>query len=203
MSKGRQTREQILRRALSEASRFGLEGLSIGALAKDIGMSKSGLFSHFGSKEGLQISVLHRAADLYVERVVVPATKEPRGEPRVRALFANWLDWDDSMAVPGGCLFMSASFEFEDRPGPVRQTVVALIQMLQDALRRAAAISVEEAHFRDDLDLDRFAFQWHSLLLGYHVQSRLLHHPDAREIVTTSFDRLVRSARRPEYPHPD
>jgi len=80
MSKGRQTREQILAHALSEASRFGLEGLSIGALARDLNMSKSGLFAHFGSKEGLQISVLRRAADLYVERVVEPAVAEPRGE---------------------------------------------------------------------------------------------------------------------------
>ena len=195
MSKGRATRDQILKHALSEASRFGLEGLSIGALAKDVGMSKSGLFAHFGSKEGLQISVLGRAADLYIDNVVLPAIEEPRGEPRVRALFANWLDWTDSVAVPGGCLFMSAAFEFEDRQGAVRDTLVVQIQLLQDALRRAAAIAVEEAHFRQDLDLDLFAFNWHALLLGYHIQGRLLHVPAARTMAVEAFDRLVRSAR--------
>ncbi len=195
MSKGRQTREQILAHALSEASRFGLEGLSIGALARDLNMSKSGLFAHFGSKEGLQISVLRRAADLYVERVVEPAVAEPRGEARVRALFDNWLDWDDSLAIPGGCLFMSASFEFEDRAGPVRDTLVAHIQLLQDALRRATAIAIESGDFRQDLDVDRFAFSWHSLLMGYHIQSRLLRAPDARALVIDVFDRLVQSAR--------
>ncbi len=194
MSKGRKTRGQILKTALSEASRFGLEGLSIGALAKDVGMSKSGLFAHFGSKEGLQISVLTHASDLYVEKVVRPAIIEPRGEARVRALFENWLAWDAGLAVPGGCLFMSASFEFEDRPGPVRDTLVVLIQMLQDALRRAAAIAVEVGDFRADLDIDRFAFAWHSVLLGYHIQSRLLRVPNAQAVATAAFEDLIRSA---------
>jgi len=195
MSKGDTTRNQILRRAMSEASRFGLEGVSIGGLAKEVGMSKSGLFAHFGSKEGLQIAILQRASDQFTSAIIRPAIALPRGEPRCVAMMENWLTWSDSKDLPGGCLFASSTFEYDDRPGPVRDTLVVHIQALHDTLRRAAAIAVEEGHFRADLDIDQFAFSIHSLLLGYHVQARLFRAPNAREMVSGAFQTLLASAR--------
>lgn len=196
MSKGRETRDEILELAIGEATRLGLEGLSIGGLARDVGMSKSGLFAHFGSKEGLQISVLQRAADRFGHAVMRRAIQAPRGEPRVNAINEAWLDWADSNAIPGGCLFMSTSFEYDDRPGAVRDALTVHMQQLQDNLRRAAAIAVDVGHFREDLDLDRFAFEWHGLMLGYHVHSRFFRNPRARRMMQTAFERLVADARR-------
>ena len=195
MSKGRETRDDILQHALGEATRLGLEGLSIGGLAKEVGMSKSGLFAHFGSKEGLQIAVLQRASALFADAVIRSAIRLPRGEPRVTGINEGWLDWADSNRIPGGCLFMSTTFEYDDRPGPVRDTLVVHMQQLQDHLRRAGAIAVEEGHFRADLDLDSFAFQWHSLMLGYHVQSRFFRSPKARRWMESAFNELVERAR--------
>ena len=189
------TRDEILKRALSEASRFGLEGVSIGGLAKEIGMSKSGLFAHFGSKEGLQIAVLQRASEQFTDAIIRPAIRLPRGEPRCVALLENWLRWSNSEDLPGGCMFASSSFEYDDRPGPVRDTLVVHIQALHDTLRRSAAIAVEEGHFRADLDIDQFAFSIHSLLLGYHVQARLFRAPNAIAMVNGAFDGLLASAR--------
>lgn len=195
MSKGRETRDEILEHALGEATRLGLEGLSIGGLAREIGMSKSGLFAHFGSKEGLQIAVLQRASDQFADRVMRRAIPTARGLPRVRAINEAWLDWADSQQIPGGCLFMSSTFEYDERPGPVRDTLTVHMQQLQDNLRIAAAIAQEEGHFRDDLDLDRFAFEWHALMLGYHVQSRFFRNPRARRMMSAAFERLVDDAR--------
>ncbi len=195
MSKGRDTREDILQHALGEANRLGLEGLSIGGLARDVGMSKSGLFAHFGSKEGLQISVLNRASELFGRKVIGESVRHPRGEPRVRAINAAWIAWADSPSIPGGCLFMSSTFEYDERPGLVRDTLVGQMQQLRDNLQRAAQIAVDEGHFRPDLDTEAFAFQWHGVMLAYHVQSRLFRSPDARRLMHASFDALVVSAR--------
>ncbi|MFT7582866.1 MAG: AcrR family transcriptional regulator [Myxococcota bacterium] len=194
MTKGNDTRTTIVRRALREASRSGLEGISIGALAKTLEMSKSGLFAHFGSKDGLQKAVLELGADLFVTKVVQPATKEPRGLPRVQALFDNWLRWTDSEVVPGGCLFMSSTFELDDRPGPARDVLAVLMRAFRTTLARAAAIAAEEGHFRADLDLDQFAFQMHALLLAHQVEARLFRSPDATALARRSFQSLLMTA---------
>ena len=138
-SKGEQTREAILTHALGLATRIGFEGLTIGRLADDLGMSKSGLFAHFRSKEALQLEILRMAGARMVEAVVKPAFAAPRGEPRVRELFERWLDWEQSPSLPGGCPFMSASFELDDRPGPVRDFVVQNLRDWMDTLAGAAS----------------------------------------------------------------
>ena len=130
MSRGTQTRSDILSHALNHASRIGLSGLSIGTLARDVGMSKSGLFAHFGSKEELQRAVLESAAERFVAEIILPAIKQPRGLPRVRALFENWVVWSQSSKREGGCLFVSGSSEFDDRPGVVRELAAALAALL-------------------------------------------------------------------------
>ena len=119
MSKGDDTRRAILAEALDLTSEVGLEGLTIGVLAKLVGMSKSGLYAHFASKEELQVAVLEAAAGLFREQVFEPAKRQPRGLPRIQALFDRWLDWSATV-LSGGCPFIAASTEFDDRPGPGR-----------------------------------------------------------------------------------
>ena len=133
-AKGEQTRETILVHALGLATRIGIEGLTIGRLAEELGMSKSGLFAHFRSKEALQLEMLKLAGARMVDSVVKPALAAPRGEPRVRALFERWLAWERSPSLPGGCPFMAASFELDDRPGPVRDFVVQNLRDWLDTL---------------------------------------------------------------------
>ncbi|HEY0783158.1 MAG TPA: TetR/AcrR family transcriptional regulator, partial [Thermoanaerobaculia bacterium] len=115
MTKGEQTRIEIVDRALALAGEVGLEELSLGVLAAGMNLSKSGLFAHFKSKEALQLAVLERAIDLFIQDVVVPALRQPRGEPRVRALFEGNMRW---ILNEGRCFFMALTQEFDDRPGP-------------------------------------------------------------------------------------
>ena len=192
MAKGEETREAILDTALTLASTGGFEGLSIGALAQAVGLSKSGLFAHFGSKEDLQIAVLRSAAERFVADVIAPALREPRGEPRVRALFERWLTWEG--ARPGGCPFLAVSNELDDRPGPVRDYLVQTQRDWLDALANAARIAVAEGHFRPDLDADGFACEIYSAILAFHHFHRLLRDPRAGDRCRRSFaDLLARS----------
>ncbi len=193
MSKGAQTRELILDQALNLASTLGLEGLSIGGLAKEVGMSKSGLFAHFDSKEDLQLQVLQTAIDRFIAVVVARALRQPRGEPRVRALFENWLRW--TQAIPGGCVFVSAANELDDRPGEPRKLLLAAQRDWLEALATAARIAVEEGHFRPDLDVEQFAYELYSVLLGLHHFQRLLRDPGAFDRARASFENLIRNSR--------
>src|SRR5215831_17925269 len=144
MSKGEETRERILDRAFRTATRDGLGGLSIGTLASELGMSKSGLFSHFGSKEDLQIEVLRAASQRFEEYVWRPALKAPRGEPRLRKLVERWLLWVNEPSMPGGCLFVAAGVELDDREGRARDFLVGEQKKLCASLAKAAQIAVEE-----------------------------------------------------------
>ncbi|HEV8325140.1 MAG TPA: TetR/AcrR family transcriptional regulator [Myxococcota bacterium] len=195
MSKGEETRQTIVDEAMRIASTMGLGGISIGELAASLGLSKSGLFAHFGSKETLQIDVIHAAAERFVQKVVVPALRAPRGEPRVRALFEGWLRWGLSNELPGGCIFVSAAAELDDRPGPVRDALVKTQRDWLDALAQAARLAVEEGHFRKGLDVEQFAFEEYALMLGGHHHSRLL--KDARSIKRTraAFETLLSTVR--------
>lgn len=178
MRKGEQTRQGILETALAEASMTGLSGLSIGVLADKVAMSKSGLFAHFDSKQDLQLQVLQTARQLFVEGVIAPALQRTRGEPRVQALFDNWLAWSESSYLPGGCPFVSAAVELDDQPGPLRDYLVQSQKDWLDTLATAARISIEEGHFHSDLDADRFAFDFYSIILAYYHFSRLLNDPE-------------------------
>ena len=136
MAKGEETRAAILARAFELATVVGVSGLSIGRLAEATGLSKSGLFAHFGSKEALEVAVVEEASRQFVQDVMVPALRSPRGEPRVRALFDRWLAWGQR---PGGCFFVAASSELDDRSGPPRDALVQAIRDWIDELSRAAA----------------------------------------------------------------
>jgi len=193
-SKGERTREAILGHALALATRIGVEGVTIGRLADDLKMSKSGLFAHFKSKEALQIEMLRMAGARMVETVVKPALATPRGEPRLRALFEHWLAWEQSPSLPGGCPFMAASFELDDRPGPVRDFVVQNLRDWIDTLAGAARIAVQEGHFRAELDCEQFAQDCQGIGLGFVHASRLMRDPQARARAQRAFEALVRDA---------
>ena len=196
-SKGEQTREAILAHALGLATRIGFEGLTIGRLADDLQMSKSGLFAHFRSKEALQLEILKMASARMIESVVKPALSAPRGEPRVRALFERWLAWEQSPSLPGGCPFMAASFELDDRPGPVRDFVVQNLRDWMDTLAGAARIAVSEGHFRADLDCEQFAHDCQGIGLAFVHASRLMRDPKARARAASAFGALLAASLAP------
>jgi AcrR family transcriptional regulator len=195
MSKGAATKDRIIERALRAASVDGLEGISLGRLASDVGMSTSGLFAHFESKEALQLDVLAAASEKFMEIVVRPAFAAPRGEPRVRALFEHWLQWERDESLPGGCVFMHAAAELDDRPGPARDALVDWQRQWLDALAKAARIAVNEGHFRTGLDAELFAFQQYGLVMAYFHARRLFQDPRAEDKVRRAFDALVLAAR--------
>jgi AcrR family transcriptional regulator len=195
MSKGEETRERILERAFRLASRDGLDGLSIGILAGELGLSKSGLFAHFGSKEELQVEVLRAAAQRFEAQVMRPAFRAARGEPRVRALFDNWLQWMQDASSPGGCLFLAASTELDDKEGRPRDYLVGMQRQLLASIARAARMAIEAGHFRPELDCEQFAFELYGLLLGHGHFRRLLRDPRAESRTRAAFDRLLRAAR--------
>ena len=195
MSKGEATRERILERAFRLASREGLQGLSIGVLATELGLSKSGLFAHFGSKEDLQIEILRAAATQFEERVVRPAFRAARGEPRIRQLFENWMRWLNDPGSPGGCIFMAAATELDDKQGRPRDYLVGTQKQLLAAMARSARLAVEAGHFRADVDSEQFAFELYSLLMGCSHYKRLLADPRAESRSRVGFDWLLAWAR--------
>ena len=195
MGKGRQTKHTILDTALREASQLGLQGLAIGPLARTVGMSKSGLFAHFGSKEDLQVAVVEHAAELFTQRVILPALASPRGEPRLRALMQNWMAWADSPPVPGGCLITSGSFEYDSRPGAVRDTLHDKVRQLRQTLTRAAQIAIDEGHFKDTVDPAQLAFEAHAIILAHQVDLHLLGAADAAQRSLKSLDTILNAAK--------
>ncbi|MGH7459646.1 MAG: TetR/AcrR family transcriptional regulator [Longimicrobiales bacterium] len=195
MAKGEATRQTILDHALARSSMVGLEGVTIGALASELQLSKSGLFAHFKSKEALQIAVLEEAADRFTEVVIRPALREPRGEGRVRALFERWLAWTKSQAVPGGCVFVSASVEYDDQPGPVRDYLVRTQQAWIDLIGTTSRFAVEAGHFRANLDGLRFAQDFYGILLSHYHFTRLLRDPDTEPRTRAAFEYLIARSR--------
>lgn len=186
----------ILDHGIAAVSLRGLDGLSLGAMAKDVGMSKSGLFAHFDSKEHLQLQVVEMAISRFIESVVTPALQAPRGEPRVRALFERWMAWSVADWMPGGCFFIAIAIELDDRPGPLRQRLVASQRDWLDALATAARIAVEERDFRSDLDCSQFAYELYSIALACHHFHRLIDDPAAFDRADRAFERLIATARR-------
>lgn len=190
MTKGAETRERILDRAFRIATRDGLEGLTIGALATELGLSKSGLFAHFGSKEEMQVEVLRAASARFTAMVAAPALRAPRGLPRLRKLFDLWLSWLTDPSLPGGCLFMSAAAELDDREGKPRDVLVEMQHELRTMIARIVQLAIDEGHFRK-VDPAQFAFELHAIMLGFNVERRLFRNSDAEARARASFERLV------------
>jgi AcrR family transcriptional regulator len=199
-TKGEQTRAAILDKALSIARRLGLEGLTIGSVAEATGMSKSGLFAHFGSREDLQLAVLEHGARQYGERVLMPALKIDRGLPRLRAMFERWLDWTLQTASPGGCIMISAAHEYDDRPGPIRDAAVEMQRRGIGVSERAVRLAIEEGHLKAETDPEQIAFEMLGIVLASHNHGRLLGDREARERALTAFEALVARHAAPAQP---
>jgi AcrR family transcriptional regulator len=200
VKKGDRTRTLILNDALALAGEVGLEGLSIGSLAGRLGLSKSGLFAHFGSKEDLQLATLRHSQERFVQTVFHPALAIPRGLPRLRALFENWLSWIARSERPGGCVILAASVEYDDRPGPLRDALVTGQRELRGALAKAVRLGIEAGHLRADTDPWQVVFELMGIVLAVHHDRGLLHDPRALDRARKAFDRLVaaHAAPRPE-----
>lgn len=190
-NKGAVTRETIIDRAYTIASSAGLEGLSIGPLADAVGMSKSGVFAHFGSREDLQLAVLDSAARRFFDHTLLPALKAKRGLPRLRAIIAGWFDWirlNDS-----GCLLLSAVSEYDDRPGPLRDRVVQHEQRWRNDLARAIQMAVDSGELQADTDPVQLAFEITSIALGVQYDAGLLGSESAIRRGQRMFERLLSS----------
>lgn len=193
MSKGQQTKAAILDEAVGIASRVGFNALTIGQLAESTGMSKSGLFAHFKSKEALQLDTLERARERFTDLVVRPTLAAPRGIQRIRALVDHWLVWE-AEALEGGCIFVTASIEYDDQPGPMRDALVRNQRDWIEFIGTVAGTAVSEGDFRADLDTEQFAFTLQGLMYAYHHTARLLRDPRALERTRAALDQLIASS---------
>lgn len=192
MSKGLDTKENILKAALDLTSKFGLESLSIGELAKSVGMSKSGLFGHFKSKERLQVMVMDYAAENFTKQVILPAIKEPRGLPRLEGIMKRWKVWSGNY-MAGGCPFLSSIVEFDDRPGKIRDHIKILQGKMINTFERSIEIAKEEGHIKKDTNIKQVAYEFYSNMIGYHIYSRLLTDEDSSEMFNKAYDRILKN----------
>jgi AcrR family transcriptional regulator len=190
LQKGQQTKTAIVDVALRIASQVGLEGLSIGALAEAMGMSKSGVFAHFGSRDELQIAVVREYHARFEQQVFAPAMQLPRGLPRVRALFDHWMRFT-SAELDSGCIFISGAVEFDDRPGPVRDALLSAVGAWMEAMTRAIAQARQEGHLRTEADEHQIGFEVHGLILALHYEARFLRRPGALERARSGFDNIL------------
>ena len=193
MSKGEDTKAAILDEAVTIASEVGFTGLTIGKLAEQTGMSKSGLFAHFKSKEALQLETLERARLRFTDLVIRPTLAAPRGEQRVRVLFDRWLAWETE-ALKGGCIFVTAASEFDDQPGAMRDAVLRSQQDWLEFVATVAGAAVSEGDFRADLDTEQLAFTLQGLMLGYHHAARLMRDPKALSHTRLALDQLLEAS---------
>ena len=199
MRKGELTRAAILDVALELSSRDGLEGLTIGVLADRMNMSKSGVFAHFGSREDLQLEVVKLYHHRFEQEVFFPSVREPRGLPRLQSMFDRWLG-RVSVEIASGCIYISGAVEYDDRPGPIREELVKMVQAWQGALQRAAHQAVEVGHLRPDTDAEQLVYEMYGLILALHHDARFLRMPGAVERARRGFERLVENYRNPGAP---
>jgi AcrR family transcriptional regulator len=191
MRKGEQTRAAIVEAALEIASTQGLEGLTIGSIAEKMTMSKSGVFAHFGSREELQIAVLQEYETQFINAVLFPCLKEPRGLPRLRAIFMRWLD-RIGKEIDSGCIYISGATEYDDRPGAVRDVLVKMHRDWQKEMHRATAQAIEENHLpANQAHADQLVFEMVGLILAAHQQGRLMGDSSSVKRASQGFDRMI------------
>jgi AcrR family transcriptional regulator len=195
-TKGEETRSQILTAAVEQASSSGFESLTIGTLAEKTGMSKSGLFAHFGSKLGLQIAALDECARQFTEAVFMPALKVPRGVKRLKALFENWITWPQRANLPGGCPIDAAVREYDHQPGRMQDAVMERHRMLDRELAKAVQLTVDTGEFAAGTDPRQVAFEFLAIILVYYRSKSVLGNDAARKRARTAFDRLLEQYRR-------
>lgn len=190
LQKGQQTKHAIVEAALGIATQIGLEGLSIGAIADAMHMSKSGVFAHFGSREELQISVVNEYFARFEQDVFYPAMASERGLPRVEALFNNWMK-RVAIEIQSGCIFISGAVEFDDRTGPVRDALATSVQIWLNALYRAVVMAKQSGHLQPDADEQQMAFEIHGLILALHYEARFLKNPGSTDKANRGFANIL------------
>ena len=190
-TKGEETRSQILAAAVEQASASGFESLTIGSLAERTGMSKSGLFAHFGSKQELQIAALDEAARSFAQAVFLPAMQVPRGLRRLRAIFDNWVTWPQRGGLPGGCPIDAASREYQHQPGAMRDAVIDRQKQLDRELAKAVQMAIDSGELAAGTDPRQFAFDMLGIVLVFTRTCLLLGHDEALQRARTGFERLV------------
>jgi AcrR family transcriptional regulator len=190
-TKGEETRSQILAAAVEQASASGFESLTIGTLAERLGMSKSGLFAHFGSKLDLQMAALDEAARQFTEIVYLPAMKAPRGMKRLRALFENWVNWPQRANLPGGCPIDAATREYHHQPGPMRDAIFERQKLLDRELRKTVQMAIDNGELRADTDAGQVAYDLIGIVLGFFRAQMVLGVDESRQRARTSFERLI------------
>ena len=201
-TKGQRTRNSILEVAAALATEEGLESLSIGRLAEATGMSKSGLFAHFGSKEELQLATVDHAGTLFVGEVIDPARSAPKGLARIWALCDHMIDYSERQVFPGGCFFAATSFEFNNRPGPVRDRIEAMIRSWRSYLEHAVEHAQEAGELDETVSAREISFQLDAFAQAANAQYQLFRDPqvfdDARRAIQARLESL-----RPEFPRAD
>ena len=195
-TKGEETRAQILAAAVDQASSGGFESLTIGTLAEKTGMSKSGLFAHFGSKLDLQIAALDESARQFTDAVFRPALKAPRGVRRLRTLIENWITWPQRASLPGGCPIDAASREYQHQPGPMRDAILDRQRQLDAALAKAVELAVETGELAPSTDTRQFAFEFLAIILVFYRYEMVLGPDESRKRARTAFENLVERFRR-------
>ena len=190
MQKGQQTKAVIVEAALGLATHIGLEGLSIGALADVTGMSKSGVFAHFGSREELQISVIREYHTRFEQEVFYPAMAAERGVARLRAMFDHWMK-RTSIEIDSGCIYISGAVEFDDRDGPVRDALASSVRTWLAAMKRAIEHCKEQGELRGDVNPEQMLFEIHGLILALHYEARFLQTPGSIDRANAGFDNIL------------
>jgi AcrR family transcriptional regulator len=191
--KGDQTRAAIVEAALETASREGLEGLTIGTLADQMRMSKSGVFAHFGSREDLQLAVLREYVRRFIDEVLRPAVKKPRGLPRLQAILGRWVAFL-ARELTRGCIMIAGAVEYDDRPGPQHDAMVAIIAGWKAELLKAIRQAVQEGHLKAGIDAQQMAFEIYGLMLAMHQDARLLRSADSAKRARAGLRRLIDDA---------
>jgi AcrR family transcriptional regulator len=192
--KGETTRAAIIEQALSMAQREGLEGLTIGALAERLDMSKSGVFAHFGSREDLQLAVLNEYASRFVDTVMRPAVARTRGLPRLRALLDNWVA-HLAEEIEAGCILIGAASEYDDRPGPLHDALVGIIGGWKAELLQSIRMAQSEGHLDRRADAHQMVFEIYGLMLAMHQDARLLRSNESLKRARHGLARLIEAAR--------
>jgi len=188
---GAATRERILEHGLALMSQSGLTGVTLGVLADQVGMSKSGLFAHFKSKEEVQVGLLDHMAQFAAERVIQPAMNTPEGLPRLKALVHHWFGWAQRAGLPGGCPVAAGLFEFDDVEGAVRNKILEMESEWRALVTGIVREAVDRRHLRADLDILQFIWELSGIYLSHHAAHRFFRAVDADMRAQTAFEALL------------
>ena len=194
MANAQSTHDRILDRGMALMSQAGLDGITLGVLAEQVGMSKSGLFAHFRSKEEVQIRLLEHIGELANAQMIVPAMKADKGLPRVKALVTSWFGWSQKAGLPGGCPVAAGLFEYDDVEGAVRNKILEMESSWRRLLTQLVREAVECGHLQKNLDIDQFVWELCGIYLSHHAAHRFLRSPDADRRAQTAFAALLERA---------